>query len=34
MPGWKFANRSLFYTQAAFVNDYLKAGGNPSRVRK
>jgi tetratricopeptide (TPR) repeat protein len=32
--GWKFANRSLFYTQAAFVNDYLKAGGNPSRVRK
>lgn len=32
--GWKFANRSLFYNQEAFVNDYLKAGGNPSRVRK
>ena len=32
--GWKFANRSLFYTQEDFVSDYLKAGGNPSRVRK
>jgi WD40 repeat protein/tetratricopeptide (TPR) repeat protein len=32
--GWKFSNRSLFYSQEDFANDYLKAGGNPSRVRK
>ncbi|MBD1846744.1 hypothetical protein H6F89_25705 [Cyanobacteria bacterium FACHB-63] len=32
--GWKFANRSLFYSQEDFVKDYLNAGGNPSRIRK
>lgn len=32
--GWKFANRTVFYSQEKFVSDYLNAGGNPNRIRK